>query len=203
MNFESPQREVVVSGHKYNMRALGLCNGTDDIEPRLSRHLNVEEHQVRPMPVNRVHSFSPIATLADKFQILAPLRERPEAASRKLLVISYYRANLHVCAASIVLAQGCMTGASRKGSLITTAHPVPPVLRPIVRLAAGPYNAFSRSEEFRSPVPKTISVAPLSPVPSSSTDTTNVVSSLCTDTHRVPPASRGSTPWRTAFSTSG
>ena len=58
MNFKSPQREFVVSSHKYNMRALGICDGTNDIEPRLSRHLNVQEHQVRPMPMNRVHRFS-------------------------------------------------------------------------------------------------------------------------------------------------
>src|SRR5580704_15920060 len=192
MHLESPQREVVVSSHKYNMRAL-VRNGTYDIEPRLSRHLNVQEHQVRPMPLNRVHSFSPVAALADKFQILAPLRKCPQAASCKLLVISYYRANLHVCAASIALSQRCVTGASRKGSLITTAHPVPSGLLPIVRLAAVPYSAFSRSEEFCRPVPKAFNVPPSSPGPSSSTDTTKTACSLRTDTHRDPPASRGST----------
>src|ERR1700722_5451277 len=193
MHLESPQREVVVSSHKYNMRALGVCNGTNDIESCLSRHLNVQEHQVRPMPVNRVHSFSRVAALADKFQILASLRKCPEAASRELLVISYHRANLHACAASIALSQVCVTGARRKGSLITTAHPVPSVLLPIVRLAAAPYNAFSRSEEFCRPMPKAFNVPPLSPGPSSSTDTTKTACSLRTDTHREPPASRGST----------
>ena len=77
MHFECPQREFVVSGHKYNMRALGICNGTNDVEPRLSWHLNVQEHQVRPMPANRLHSFLPVGALADQFQILASLRKCP------------------------------------------------------------------------------------------------------------------------------
>jgi hypothetical protein len=67
MHFESPQREFVVSRHKYDMRALAICNGTNDIEPRLSRHLNVQEHQVRAMLMNRVHRFSPVPALADQF----------------------------------------------------------------------------------------------------------------------------------------
>jgi hypothetical protein len=73
MHFESPQREFVVSSHEYNMRSLNIGNGTYDIEPGFSRHLNVQEHQVRPMPVDRVHGFSSIAALADQFQILASL----------------------------------------------------------------------------------------------------------------------------------
>ncbi len=95
MHFESAQREFVVGGDKYDMRALAIFNGTNDIESRLSRHLNVQEHQVRPMPVNRVHGFPPVAALADELQILASLRKRPQTSSRKLLVINYYRANLH------------------------------------------------------------------------------------------------------------
>jgi hypothetical protein len=77
MHFESPQGEFVVGSHKYNMRTLAICNGTNDIEPCLSRHLDVQEHQVRPVPVNRVHSFSPVAALADEFQILASPRKCP------------------------------------------------------------------------------------------------------------------------------
>src|SRR5580692_1318214 len=186
MDLESPQREVVVSGHKYHMRPLCVRNGTDDIEPRLSRHLNVQEHQIRPMPVNRLHRFSPVAALAHKFQILASLRECSQAASRKFFIIGNYGANLHAGAASMALSlsRGSLRAASRKGSVMTTAHPVPSVRLPIFRLAAAPYNAFSRSEEFCRPMPKAHNVPSLSPGPSSSTDTMRSAPSLRTDTHR-------------------
>src|SRR5271166_6391360 len=122
------------------------------------------------------------------------MRKRPQAPTRKFLVIRDDRANSHAAAISAALSLGCLTGVNLNGSLMSTVHPLQPVRLPIVRLAAEPYNAFSRSEEFCRPMPKASNVPLPSPGPSSSTDTTNDASSLRTDTHSEPPASRGSTP---------
>src|SRR6185312_5488202 len=86
------------------------------IEAGEPRHLDVEEYQVRPLPLQGAHGFSAIAALCDDLELRRLVQPQRNAASRQQLVVDDRRADPH----ALTLCGTCI-GRGKRGSAVRGA----------------------------------------------------------------------------------
>ena len=100
VDFEGVERVLVVRRDEDDVRYAFDADGLDHRESVHSWHSDVEIHEVGRVAKDRRHGFSPVATLADDFDV--PLRIQPhaDALARKRFVVHDQRSNpLHTFSA--------------------------------------------------------------------------------------------------------
>src|SRR6185369_2419722 len=110
-----------------------------------ARHLDVEEHQVGPVPFDRFDGLDAVRRLADDLHSRHLAEEPDQAVPRELLVVDDERTDgLH---------QAASGRRSVVGSLSSTRVPPPGVLV-ISGRCAGPYRRSRRARRLWRPTPR-------------------------------------------------
>src|SRR5262245_63807624 len=92
MDFKRAQRELVVSGDKYNLRQR-VANGLADLEPVEPRHLHIEKKKIWPELLDGRHGLPAIGAFAHDFKSRLSFQQMPDTGASRRLVIHDQRAN--------------------------------------------------------------------------------------------------------------
>src|SRR5262245_61175030 len=183
-------------------------------------HLDVEKQDVGLMPADGLDRLCAVTALRDDLEIILPRQQQPDRLPRQRLIVYHHgtprptSAGRGRCVRAVGRFERHASGrASPRGGAsvngvygsVTVARTPPPSRGAMSRAAAPPNSAASRDARLRRPVP----VASLNrqpggrPTPVSSTAMRIRPLSRMARTCTEPSRTRGASPWRTAFSTSG
>ena len=93
---EGVDREAVEGRHEHDHRHAFLRHARQHVEPRQTRHLDVEEHQVRRVLVDRGERLAAVCALRDDLDVWRLLQADLEASPGELLVVDDDGADAHV-----------------------------------------------------------------------------------------------------------
>ena len=89
---EGLHREPVVRRDEHDHRQLVRLQLGQHVEAREPGHLDVEEHQVRPLLADRVERLAAVAALADDLDVVGHAQAQLEPAPRQRLIVDQQRA---------------------------------------------------------------------------------------------------------------
>jgi hypothetical protein len=95
VDFERLKRVVIVGGDKNEHRHRFAREGGADFEPAQSRHLHIQENQVRPLFLNGRNRLPAIGAFADDFEIALRFQQLANARARWSFVVHNERADFH------------------------------------------------------------------------------------------------------------
>ena len=143
-DLERPDRILVVRGHE-DHRWHPLCsNGLDDRKAVGSRHLHVEEHQVRLLLANEGDRLSSVSRFRDGFDLRLTAEQPLQPLARERLVVHDENPQSHRPSSGATV---------RIGNVIVTRTPRPAACS-TTRRALSPYSRARRVLVFVSPIPE-------------------------------------------------
>src|SRR5690606_41640298 len=84
---------AIVRGAEYRHRQRFVRDTREHIEARHPWHLDVEEHEIRLLPCDRLERLAAVAALGHDFDVAVLLKPNLNASSRELLIVHENRAN--------------------------------------------------------------------------------------------------------------
>src|ERR1700690_3796950 len=205
-DLKGANRILIMGGHKDDVGKKFAADGFDDIEARLARHLNIEEHKIWGGGSNRRNCLASIAALGNYVNVPRALDPGPDTTARQFFIIHNDDAHHSRSSRRPLSAARCagMCAAVRNGISIVAVTP-PFGEESSAKLDLPPYNSANRAAVLESPTALATTAPSGRPGPSSATLILRepLVLFFAMVTVTEPPCSRGSTPCFTAFSTRG
>src|SRR5215469_760563 len=146
VDFEGPQRMLVVSGYKYHGHGVGVAEQFQHFKAVELRHLHVEEEQVGLQLRHHLHSVKAVATFADDLHLGMRLQHLAQNLPRQVLVLDNEGADLF-----LGFHGHAGAGIRSAGNSMATRNRSPSTQE--AKVARSPYRVSSRWRTFRSPVP--------------------------------------------------